>query len=216
MNIQKPINKKPELNDHIKTAKLDLLTFTGTNFKIDNLDKLAATFVLVYDAQQTKWSSGKEQRAELMNAIREWICYNLHKNKLKTVAKFLLNLSHDLRQRFLLNICEGFNDFLTNRSANKYTGVQEACIRFVHIKPVFNDFFYKPFKNWNSFHAYPGNFLLYAVLGGMKKIANTFVDHGYYEMYFDHLLTLPGDVENLVEQGCKENGWDDIVAKLVT
>jgi len=36
------------------------------------------------------------------------------------------------------------------------------------------------------------------------------------EMYFDNLLTLPGDPENLVEQGCKENGWDDIVAKLVT
>jgi len=212
--MNKHINKKPNLKDHIKTANLNLLTFSG--FEISSLEELSNCFVLVYDAQQTRWSSGKEQRAELMDAIREWICYNFHKNKLKTVARFLLNLSPNLRQRFLLNICEGFNDFMTNHSVNLYTGVQEACIRFVRTKPVFLDFFYRPHKNWNSFHAYPGNYLLYAVLGGMKKIAKTFVDHGFYEMYFDNLLTLPGDPENLVEQGCKENGWDDIVAKLVT
>ena len=214
--MQKPINKKPRLDDHIKTVKLDPLTFSGTGFVVDTLDKLSTCFVIVYDYQQTRWAAGTHQKAELMDAMREWICYNLHKNKLKTVAGFLLRMSPDLRQRFLLNICEGFNDFIKNRSINQYTGVKEACIRFVQIKAVFDDFFLKPSNNWNCFQAYPGNYLLYAVLGGMKKIANILVDHGFYEYYFDHILILPGDPQNIVEQVCKENGWDDIVAKLQT
>lgn len=216
MNNQKPINKPPKLTDHIKTAKLDPLAFSGEDFIVDSLDKLASCFTIVYDTQQSQWTAGTHQKAELMDAMREWICYNFHKNKMKTVAKFLLRLSPDLRQRFLLNICEGFDDFSKNRSVTQYTGVKEACIRFVKIKPVFNDFFLKPSKNWNCFQAYPGNYLLYAVLGGMKKIANILVEYGFYEYYFDNLLTLPGDPQNIVEQLCKENEWNDIVAKLCT
>jgi len=220
MNTEyKLINKQPKLEDHIKTAKLDLLTFSGSGYKIDNLDKLANHFVLVYDEQQSQWSSGREKKAELMNAMREWMCYNLHVGNEKSFTKivlFLKKLSKDLRQKFLIDICGGFDDFLRNRSVYKYTGVKEMCTIFIYNKTVINDFFCKPHKNWTSFHAYPGNYLLYSTLGGMKKITNTFVDLGFYEMYFDHLLTLNGTVENIVEQTCIENGWYDIVEKLVT